>query len=130
VPRYNFVWPSVMTASCRVGRSVKFEIATGTCVVPHHSALGSQRMWHLQMEEIRAQLAATCEPRQIVNATFDRVFGLVEKAAEKALSMERMGTFYVSSSTARNREAKRFQDEVRWHGASWSLFWAESCHCK
>ena len=70
------------------------------------------------MQEIQSQLAATCEPRQIVNATFERVFGLVEKAARKSLSMERMGAFYVSSSASRDREAKRLQDKVRPHGAS------------
>ena len=70
------------------------------------------------MKDLRAQLAATCEPRPNVNSTFDRVFGLVEEAAARALSMERMGEFYVSSSAARNCEAKRLQNEVRWHGAS------------
>ncbi len=85
-------------------------------------------MWHFQMQEIKAQLAATCEPRQVVNATFDRVLGLVEEAAKKALSMERLGAFYVSSSASRDREAKRLQDEVRRHGAGGSVSLCRSCH--
>ena len=70
------------------------------------------------MEEFQAQLAATCEPREIVNTTFDRVFSLVEKAAGTAVSMERMGDFCVGSSGARDREAERVKGEVRGHGAT------------
>ena len=82
-----------------------------------------------QLLELKGQLAATCEARPLVNTTFIRVHDLVEEAARRQQSLERLSEINRTSREAKHREASRLEKEVRCHDATWSELDGFTAHC-
>ena len=70
--------------------------------------------------QLKGQLAATFEARPLINAMFTRVHNLVEEAARRQQSLERLSEINRTSRGAKHCEASRLEKEVRCREARWS----------